>query len=166
MDALIGARLHTPEGILSGRALTFADGVIRDIVAEDAVPADARITQLAGGTLAAGFIDLQVNGGGGVMFNNAPTAATIATIGRAHRAFGTTGFLPTFISGPRADMARAVEAVREALDRAMPGVLGIHFEGPHINLARRGAHDARMKFFRWARMTSTCSPRSARAAPS
>ena len=141
MDALIGARLHTPEGILSGRALTFADGVIRDIVAEDAVPADARITQLAGGTLAAGFIDLQVNGGGGVIFNNAPTAATIATIGRAHRAFGTTGFLPTFISGPRADMARAVEAVREALDRAMPGVLGIHFEGPHINLARRGAHD-------------------------
>ncbi|MDD9993794.1 MAG: N-acetylglucosamine-6-phosphate deacetylase [Rhodospirillales bacterium] len=143
MDALIGARLHTPEGILSGRALLFADGVIRDIVAEDAIPADARIERLAGGTLAAGFIDLQVNGGGGVMFNDAPTAATIAAIGRAHRTFGTTGFLPTFISGPRADMARAVEATREALDQAVPGVLGIHFEGPHINLARRGVHDAR-----------------------
>ena len=142
MDALIGARLHTPEGFLADRALVCADGVIRDIVAEDAVPADARITQLEGGTLAAGFIDLQVNGGGGVMFNDAPTAATIVRIGHAHRAFGTTAFLPTFISGPRADMARAVEAVREALDRAMPGVLGIHFEGPHINLARRGAHDA------------------------
>ena len=142
MEALIGARLHTPEGLLSGRALLFANGAIRDIVADDAIPAEAHITRLAGGTLAAGFIDLQVNGGGGVMFNDAPAAATVATIGRAHRAFGTTGFLPTLITGPRADMARAVEAVREALDQSMPGVLGIHFEGPHINLARRGAHDA------------------------
>lgn len=143
MEALIGARLHTPEGIFSGGALLFADGCIRDIAADDAIPAGARVTRLAGGTLAAGFIDLQVNGGGGVMFNDAPTTATITAIGRAHRAFGTTGFLPTFISGPRAGMARAISAVREALDQATPGVLGIHFEGPHINLARRGAHDPR-----------------------
>ena len=143
MEVLVGARLHTPEGIHSGRALLFADGVIRDIVAEDATPAGAQVTRLSGGTLAAGFIDVQVNGGGGVMFNDAPTTATIAAIGQAHLAFGTTGFLPTFISGPRADMARAVEAVREALDQGMSGVLGIHFEGPHINLARRGAHDER-----------------------
>lgn len=143
MEVLAGARLNTPEGILSDRALLFADGVIQDIVAEDAIPAEVQVTRLAGGTLAAGFIDVQVNGGGGVMFNDAPTAATIAAIGRAHRASGTTGFLPTFISGPRADMARAVAAVQEALDQGMPGVLGIHFEGPHINLARRGAHDAR-----------------------
>ena len=106
MEALVGARLHTSEGLAPGRALLLADGTIRDIVADDAVPAAARITRLAGGTLAAGFIDLQVNGGGGVMFNDAPTAATIAAIGRAHRAFGTTGFLATFISGARADMAR------------------------------------------------------------
>ena len=143
MEALVGARLHTPEGLVPGRALLLADGTIRDIVADDAIPATARITRLAGGTLAAGFIDLQVNGGGGVMFNDAPTAATIAAIGRAHRAFGTTGFLATFISGARADMARAVAAVREAMDSGEPGVLGIHFEGPHINPARRGAHDAR-----------------------
>ena len=143
MEALVGARLHTSEGLVPGRALLLADGTIRDIVADDAVPATARITRLAGGTLAAGFIDLQVNGGGGVMFNDAPTAATIAAIGRAHRAFGTTGFLATFISGARADMTRAVAAVREAMDSGEPGVLGIHFEGPHINPARRGAHDAR-----------------------
>ena len=141
MEALTGPRLHTPEGIVPGCALLLEGGTIRDIVAEDAIPAGARITRLAGGILAAGFIDLQVNGGGGVMFNDAPTTATIAAIGRAHRAFGTTAFLPTFISGPRDDMVQAVEAVREALDQAMPGVLGIHFEGPHINLARRGAHD-------------------------
>ena len=143
MEALVGARLHTSEGLAPGRALLLADGTIRDIVADDAIPVTARITRLVGGTLAAGFIDLQVNGGGGVMFNDAPTAATIAAIGRAHRAFGTTGFLATFISGARADMARAVAAVREAMDSGEPGVLGIHFEGPHINPARRGAHDAR-----------------------
>ena len=141
MEALIGPRLHTPEGIVTGRALLLEGGTIRDIVAEDAIPSGARITRLAGGILAAGFIDLQVNGGGGVMFNDAPTTATIAAIGRAHRAFGTTAFLPTFISGPRDDMARAISAVREALDQAIPGVLGIHFEGPHINVARRGAHN-------------------------
>ena len=143
MEALVGARLHTSEGLVPGRTLLLADGTIRDIVADDAIPATARTTRLAGGTLAAGFIDLQVNGGGGVMFNDAPTAATIAAIGRAHRAFGTTGFLATFISGARADMARAVTAVREAMDSGEPGVLGIHFEGPHINPVRRGAHDAR-----------------------
>lgn len=142
MDALSGAQLLTPDGLRAGQTLLFANGAIRDIVADEANLAGARVTRLAGGTLAAGFIDLQVNGGGGVMFNDAPTAATVATIGRAHGARGTTGFLPTFISGARADMARAVAAVREALDAGEPGVLGIHFEGPHINPARRGAHDA------------------------
>ena len=142
MEALTGARLHTPEGFLAGRALLLAGGTIRDIVADDAIPAAARVSGLAGGTLAAGFIDLQVNGGGGAMFNDAPSAGTIAAIGRAHRARGTTGFLPTFISGARTDMVRAVAAVREALGSAEAGILGIHFEGPHINPARRGAHDA------------------------
>ena len=143
MEALVGAQVHTPEGIVAGRALLLADGAIRDIVADDAIPAGAHPTRLAGGTLAAGFIDLQVNGGGGVMFNDAPTAATVAAIGRAHLARGTTGFLPTFISGAQAHMARALAAVRVAMDEGQAGVLGIHFEGPHINPARRGAHDAR-----------------------
>ena len=143
MDALTGARLHTPDGLAPGRSLLHEGGTIRDIVAEERIPATARIVRLAGGTLAAGFIDLQVNGGGGVMFNDAPTVATVAAIGRAHRALGTTGFLATFISGMRADMVRAVAAVRAALKADEPGVLGIHFEGPHLNPARRGAHDAR-----------------------
>ncbi len=142
MEALTGARLHGPDGFLTGRALLLEGGTVGDIVADDAIPPAARITRLAGGTLAAGFIDLQVNGGGGVMFNDAPSADTIAAIGAAHRARGTTSFLPTFISGGRAEMAQAVAAVRAAMERALPGVLGIHFEGPHLNPARRGAHDA------------------------
>ena len=143
MDALVGARLHTPEGLVAGRALLMAGGAIRDIVADDALPPGVCVTRLAGGTLAAGFIDLQVNGGGGLMFNDAPNAGTIAAIGRAHRARGTTGFLATFVSGTRADMAQAVAAVREAMAAGEPGLLGIHFEGPHINPVRRGAHDAK-----------------------
>lgn len=142
VEALVGAALHTPDGLRSGRALLTAGGVIRDIVPADSVPAGARVTTFAGGTLAAGFIDLQVNGGGGATFTDAPSVETLEIIGRAHRAFGTTGFLPTFVSGPRAGMVRALEAVRAALDAGLPGVLGIHFEGPHINPARRGVHDA------------------------
>ena len=142
VEALVGAALLTPDGLRRGRALLTAGGVIRDIVPADSIPAGARVTTLAGGTLAAGFIDLQVNGGGGATFTDAPDVESLRVIGRAHRAFGTTGFLPTFVSGPRAGMVRAVEAVRAARDAGLPGVLGLHFEGPHLNPARRGAHDA------------------------
>ena len=142
VEALVGAVLLTPGGLRRGRALLTAGGVIRDIVPADSVPAGARVTTLAGGTLTAGFIDLQVNGGGGATFTDAPGVESLRVIGRAHRAFGTTGFLPTFVSGPRAGMVRAVEAVRAARDAGLPGVLGLHFEGPHLNPARRGAHDA------------------------
>ena len=155
MDALIGARLHTPEGILSGRALLFADGVIRDIVAEDAMPAGAQVTRLAGGTFAAGFIDLQVNGGGGMMFNDVPTTATIAAIGRAHRPFGTTGFLPTFISGPRADMGRAVRG--GCGRRSIRGCRGSSASTSKVPTSTwRGVEPMmRAKSGRWGTMTST-----------
>jgi N-acetylglucosamine-6-phosphate deacetylase len=141
IEALVGATLHTPDGLQANRALLIADGTIADIVPDDKVPADARLTTLASGTLAAGFIDLQVNGGGGVLFNDAPTVETVAAIGRAHRVFGTTGYLPTFITGAREDMVRAITAVRDALDAEAPGVLGIHLEGPHINAKKRAVHD-------------------------
>ena len=95
------------------------------------------------GLLAPGFIDIQVNGGGGVLFNDAPTVSTIARIGAAHARFGTTGFLPTLISDSAEVMARAADAVSAALGDGTPGVLGIHFEGPHLSLAKRGVHPAR-----------------------
>jgi N-acetylglucosamine-6-phosphate deacetylase len=97
---------------------------------------------LAGGWLLPGFIDAQVNGGGGVLFNNTPSVEGIAAIARAHRRFGTTGLLPTLISDQAAVMARAITAVREAIAQGVPGVLGIHLEGPYIAPARRGTHDA------------------------
>ena len=105
-------------------------------------PVRAGQVDLAGGWLLPGFIDAQVNGGGGVLFNNAPTVEGIAAIAAAHRRFGTTGLLPTLISDQPAVMARAIDAVRRAIGQGVPGVLGIHLEGPYIAPARKGTHDA------------------------
>jgi N-acetylglucosamine-6-phosphate deacetylase len=97
----------------------------------------------AGAWLAPGFIDVQVNGGGDVLFNDQPTPAGIAAIAAAHRRFGTTGLLPTLISDTREKMRAARDAVAAAM-RTNPSVLGIHFEGPFLSPERPGVHDARM----------------------
>nr|WP_232367550.1 N-acetylglucosamine-6-phosphate deacetylase [Alteromonas pelagimontana] len=89
-----------------------------------------------------GFVDVQVNGGGGVLFNDAPTVASIAAITSAHARYGTTGMLPTIITDDILKMEVAADAVAQALRRRIPGVLGIHFEGPHIAQAKKGAHSA------------------------
>jgi N-acetylglucosamine-6-phosphate deacetylase len=92
--------------------------------------------------LVPGFIDVQVNGGGGILFNDAPTVETIATIGRAHRQFGTTGFLPTLLSDDLSVVRESIRAVDAAIEAGVPGVLGIHIEGPFLNTRRRGIHDS------------------------
>jgi N-acetylglucosamine-6-phosphate deacetylase len=141
LDALVNGKILLDGGLVCGRALLVADGRVREVVDEGRLPQDARRVDLEGGLLAPGFIDLQVNGGGGLLLNDAPAPATIARIGEAHRRYGTTGFLPTLITSDRATMARAIDAARRAIDGGMPGVLGIHLEGPHINPARKGVHD-------------------------
>jgi N-acetylglucosamine-6-phosphate deacetylase len=88
-----------------------------------------------------GFIDVQVNGGGGALFNEAPTVETLRTMGAAHRRFGTTGFLPTLISDEVSVMRAALVAVDQALAEKVPGVLGIHLEGPYLAPSRKGVHD-------------------------
>ncbi|SFF72819.1 N-acetylglucosamine-6-phosphate deacetylase [Novosphingobium sp. CF614] len=97
---------------------------------------------LAGGWLVPGFVDTQVNGGRDVLFNDCPDVAGIARISAAHARFGTTALLPTLISAPRDIIARALDAVDEAIETGVPGVVGIHVEGPFLNEARRGIHDA------------------------
>jgi N-acetylglucosamine-6-phosphate deacetylase len=111
------------------------------VVADSGTPADATI-DLEGGWLLPGFIDTQVNGGGGVLFNDAPTVETIAQIGAAHRPYGTTAFLPTLISDTLEQVDRAMRAVEQAMADGVPGVVGIHIEGPFLNPARKGTHDA------------------------
>jgi N-acetylglucosamine-6-phosphate deacetylase len=101
----------------------------------------ARIVDLAGAYLVPGFIDTQVNGGGGVLFNDRPTVDGIRAIAEAHRAFGTTGLLPTLISDELEVIRQALAAVKAAIEQRVPGVLGIHIEGPFLNQERRGVHD-------------------------
>ncbi|MEJ2401337.1 MAG: N-acetylglucosamine-6-phosphate deacetylase [Xanthomonadales bacterium] len=142
MSTLVNGRVFDGESIHDHAGLRIADGRIVERFtgpADDGEPA----LDLQGHLLAPGLIDLQVNGGGGVLFNDAPSVATLRTIAAAHRRFGTTGFLPTLISAPPEAMEQAVEAVREALAAGVPGVLGIHLEGPFLDPAARGIHAER-----------------------
>ncbi len=140
--ALINGRVLLDGRFESGKAVLVEGDQITAIVAEGDVTASAERYDLGGGLLVPGFIDTQVNGGGGALFNDAPTAETIRTIGRAHRAFGTTGFLPTLISDDLAVIRSGIEAVEAAIAEGVPGVLGIHIEGPFLNEHRKGIHDA------------------------
>jgi N-acetylglucosamine-6-phosphate deacetylase len=97
---------------------------------------------LDGGLLVPGFIDTQVNGGGGVLFNDSTTVEAIAAIGAAHRPYGTTGFLPTLISDDLAVVDAAMRATEQAIEAGVPGVLGVHIEGPFLNVKRKGIHDS------------------------
>jgi N-acetylglucosamine-6-phosphate deacetylase len=140
--ALINGRVLHGDALAEGRAVLVEAGRIVDIVAAaDPRCRNADRYDLGGGLLLPGFIDSQVNGGGGVLFNDAPSVESIRAIGAAHRRFGTTGFLPTLISADLDVVARAIAAVRAALQQGVPGVLGIHIEGPFLNAARKGVHD-------------------------
>jgi N-acetylglucosamine-6-phosphate deacetylase len=142
--ALVNGRLLTGSGLVSGQTLLLSGARI-EALTDPADPRcrDAEVVDLGGQLLLPGFIDVQVNGGGGVLFNDDPNPESIRAIGAAHRRFGTTGFLPTLISDDLDTIGRAIAAVQASLDAGMPGVLGIHIEGPFLNWARRGVHDSK-----------------------
>ncbi len=126
-------------------AVVLEGGHVADVLpAGDPRLAGLPVRDLEGGWLMPGFIDIQVNGGGGVLFNNEPTPDGLRAIAAAHRRFGTTGLLPTLISDTPEKMALAVAAARQAIADGVPGILGIHLEGPYINPVRKGTHDAHM----------------------
>jgi N-acetylglucosamine-6-phosphate deacetylase len=142
--ALVNGRILAGDGVVSGRTLLLSGSRIEALVDPgDSRCREAAIVDLEGQFLLPGFIDVQVNGGGGVLFNDDPNPESIRAIGAAHRRFGTTGFMPTLISDDLQTIGRAIDAVQWALDAGMPGVLGIHIEGPFLNSARRGVHDSR-----------------------
>lgn len=140
--ALVGARIFDGEWLADGRAVLVDGARITAVIGEGDVPGAAERVAISG-LLAPGFLDVQVNGGGGVLFNAAPDVAAIATIGAAHRRFGTTGFLVTFITDDITRMREAAAAVRAAMAAGTPGLCGVHFEGPWLSEARKGAHEAR-----------------------
>ena len=133
-----------PTQVFDGRRLR-SDLVIRRaydgrcILVSDALSNVDSIVHVDG-VVSGGFVDLQVNGGGGALFNEAPTIETLQTIIGAHRRFGTSAILPTLITDAPERLVQAAEAVIAAKD--LDGILGLHIEGPHIASDRRGAHSA------------------------
>ena len=141
--ALVNGRVLTDHGIEAGLAVVVEEGRITAVLPqEEAMRQAPRVHDLQGAILLPGYIDCQVNGGGGVLFNNSPDVDSLAAIGQAHRRFGTTGFLPTLISDDAQVMQAAIAATCSAIAQRVPGVLGIHLEGPYIAPARKGTHDA------------------------
>lgn len=139
----VNGRVFDGQQVHNDVAVVVRDGKVDVILPRDEVSAslDEQV-DLQGNLLAPGLIDLQVNGGGGVMFNDAPTVETLRTMGAAHRRFGTTGFLPTLITTDFQVMERAITAVEQAIEEGVPGVLGIHLEGPFLSPEKHGIHDA------------------------
>ena len=138
---LCNARTVTSEGLRDDLDLLLQDGRIAQLLARSE-PSPGERWDLGDKLVLPGFIDTQVNGGGGVLFNDAPTPETVATIAQAHAHFGTTGLLPTLITDHLEVVAAGVQAVDAAIAAGTPGVLGIHIEGPFLDEARRGIHDA------------------------
>ncbi len=138
-EILTGARIFDGTRLLSGHALVMQDGMITAILPQDKVP---RIgSRAVSGILAPAFLDLQVNGGGGVMVDGTTDLAALRHICATHRALGTGGILPTLITDTPAATARVIAAGIRATEAAVPGFLGLHLEGPHLDPRRKGAHD-------------------------
>jgi N-acetylglucosamine-6-phosphate deacetylase len=141
--AWINGRIALPDGSIVGdRILVASNGQITNICERAGLPAGCETINLNGNLLAAGFIDTQVNGGGGVLFNDAPTLETIRRMAQVHASFGTTAFLPTLISDDLETISQGYRAVNEAIRLGVPGVIGIHVEGPFLNVDRKGIHDS------------------------
>lgn len=141
--ALVNGRVLGDHGPREGLAVLVRGKRIVAVLPEnDPRLGDAQPHDLQGRLLLPGFIDVQVNGGGGLLFNDAPTVETLRGIAAAHRKYGTTGMLPTLITDTAEIMRTALDAVDEAIEQYIPGILGIHVEGPFLATARKGIHNA------------------------
>lgn len=139
--AIAGARIFDSQAWHDDAALLIEFGYVAGIVPASEIPANAERIDLDGGMIVPGFIDLQVNGGGGVLFNNDTSLEAIRTICAAHAQFGTTALLPTLITDTAAVNESAIAAGLAAEAARVPGFIGLHLEGPHLALSRKGTHD-------------------------
>ena len=140
--ALTGTWIFDGVNLQDGRAVIVEGKTISAVVHASQLPSGIDIQDLQGGILTAGFIDVQVNGGGGALMNDNPTIETVKRIAASHRKFGTTGMLPTVITDDQKVIDQSINAVRAAISNHVPGILGIHLEGPFLDMARKGAHPA------------------------
>ncbi len=136
-------RIVTPNGILDEGAVEVCDGLVTHVGRQaGAESSDGARIDLGGDYLLPGFVDVQVNGGGGLLFNDDPSGATARRIAEAHRAFGTTSLLPTLISDDLTKVEQAIRAIDAEVGRNALGIAGVHIEGPFLNLEKKGIHDA------------------------
>jgi N-acetylglucosamine-6-phosphate deacetylase len=135
---LAAAQVFTGKELLDGATVQVDGGRIVDVKAGIAPGVD-----FLDGLLAPGLVDVQVNGGGGAMFNDAPTVERLRTITEAHAQHGVTAIMATLISDERSKIATAIEAVERGVGEGLPGLLGLHLEGPWLSMPRRGVHPQR-----------------------
>ena len=138
-QAITGSKLFNGKKFIEHKALLIDDQHIAGIVNEDAIPTDFLIKKLDGGILSPGFIDLQVNGGGGKLFNNSPDKESLNTIISAHQYFGTTSIMPTVISDSLNILQKCTDTISNEINNNH-SLLGIHIEGPFFNVKYRGVH--------------------------
>lgn len=139
--AIACQRIFDGEALFHDHALLIEGGTVNDIVPQSDVPDGFDLRQAGDRLLAPGFVDLQVNGGGGVLFNNQPDVDGIKTICKAHAAYGTTSVMVTLITDTPEVRDQALTAGKVAFEQQVAGYLGLHLEGPHLSLARKGTHD-------------------------
>ncbi|UQZ90440.1 N-acetylglucosamine-6-phosphate deacetylase [Deltaproteobacteria bacterium Smac51] len=142
-QALINARIFDGYAFGTDRAVIVEGALIKDVVPTDSLPKGLETLDLQGATLAPGFIDLQINGCGGVLFNDDISEETLETMHQTCLRFGCTSFLPTLITSPAADFKRAVEVAASYYVKKPWAILGVHLEGPFISQIKRGTHNDR-----------------------
>ncbi|AKO45915.1 N-acetylglucosamine-6-phosphate deacetylase [[Haemophilus] ducreyi] len=140
--ALTNGVIYTAKDVLYGYAVVVENGIIQAVVRQTELASGLAKIDLQGNNLTAGFIDLQLNGCGGVMFNEEPTVRTLEIMQQTNLRSGTTSFLPTFITAPDEDMKHAVQTMRAYLATHQNQALGLHLEGPYLSLEKKGVHRA------------------------
>ena len=139
--AFVGADIHDGKILHKGRCLVVDGAGHVSLSKPEDLPEGCPKEDLGGGFITPGFVDLQVNGGGGVMFNDDQSLNALRIIAEAHARTGTTAILPTLITDTPKRTSAAIDAVEQAIAEKVDGISGIHLEGPHLSVARKGAHD-------------------------
>ncbi|WP_299737452.1 N-acetylglucosamine-6-phosphate deacetylase [uncultured Roseobacter sp.] len=139
--AFVGARIHDGQTLYHNHALLVGRDGALSTCPRDSLPQGCPTEHLSGGIITPGFVDLQVNGGGGVMFNDHQTVDALNTIAEAHATTGAIALLPTLITDTAERTSAAIDAVEQSIAQKVKGIIGIHLEGPHLSVARKGAHD-------------------------
>lgn len=138
--ALINSVIYTKYEVLRDFAVVINGDIIEAVIPQNELESGIKTIDLQGNNLTAGFIDLQLNGCGGVMFNDQTTVETLEIMQATNLKSGCTSFLPTFITAPDEGIKRAVETMREYLIKHKNQALGLHIEGPYISVEKKGVH--------------------------